>query len=169
MGCEADHNDRATGARESRTRAAAKHGEASHPRRGNGGATGCYSDNNGESRSEAETSVQPPCWQRVEQPEQPQHSHRDADQRDEPARLQRPRGRADGPDPDEHLDADHGEHDHLLLLVIQLRAPPDANCVDALLREPAKDEPERGAARAWQSEHRRTFGISVMWSHKSLR
>jgi len=47
----------------------------------------------------------------------------------------------------------------------QLRAPPDANCVDALLREPAKDEPERGASRAWKSEHRRTFGISVMWSH----
>merc|ERR1712029_715509 len=110
-----------------------------------------------------------PGWQRVEQPEQPQHSHRDADQRDEPARLQRPNGRADGPDPDEHLDADHGEHDHLLLLVVQLRTPPDANCVDALLREPAKDEPERGASRAWKSEHRRTFGISVMWSHKSLR
>merc|ERR1712126_727287 len=86
-----------------------------------------------------------------------------------PARLQRPHGRADGPDPDEHLDADHGEHDHLLLLVVQLRAPPDANCVDALLREPTKDEPERGASRAWKSEHRRTFGISVMWSHKSLR
>merc|ERR1711978_432671 len=118
----------------------------------------------GESRSEAETSVQSPGWQRLEQPEQPQHSHRDADQRDEPARLQRPHGRADGPDPDEHLDAEHGEHD-LLLLVVQLRAPPDANRVDALLREPAAYEPERGAARAWKSEHRRTFGISVMWSH----
>merc|ERR1712013_444732 len=114
--------------------AAAKHSEASHSRGGNGGATGCYGDNNGEGRSEAETSVQSPCWQRFEQPEQPQHSHRDAD---------------------------HGEHD-LLLLVVQLRAPPDANCVDALLREPAKDEPERGASRAWKSEHRRTFGISVM-------
>merc|ERR1712173_321555 len=78
------------GARESRTRAAAKHSGASHPRRGNGGATGCYGDNNGESRSEAETSVQSARWQRVEQPEQPQHSHRDADQRDEPARRQRP-------------------------------------------------------------------------------
>merc|ERR1711902_124009 len=112
------------------------------PRRGNGGATGCYGDNNGESRSEAETSVQPPRWQWVEQPEQPQHSHRDAD---------------------------HGEHDHLLRLVVQLRAPPDANCVDALLREPAAYEPKRGAARAWKSEHRRTFGISVMWSHQRLR
>merc|ERR1712013_389911 len=139
----------------------AKHSEASHSRGGNGGATGCYGDNNGEGRSEAETSVQSPCWQRFEQPEQPRHSHRDADQCDEPARLQRPHGRADGPDPDEHFDADHGEHD-LLLLVVQLRAPPDANCVDALLREPAKDEPERGASRAWKSEHRRTFGISVM-------
>merc|ERR1712107_39228 len=166
MGCEADHNDRATGARESRTRPAAKHSEALHPRGGNGGATGCYSDNNGESRSEAETSVQSARWQRVEQPEQPQHSHRDADLRDEPARLQRTHGRADGPHPDEHLDADHGEHDHLLLLLVQLRAPPDANRVDALLREPAKDEPERGASRAWKSEHRGTFGISVMWNHK---
>merc|ERR1712013_639746 len=55
---------------------------------------------------------------------------------EEPARLQRPHGRADGPDLDEHF--------------------------DALLREPAKDEPERGASRAWKSEHRRTFGISVM-------
>merc|ERR1712211_205179 len=36
---------------------------------------------------------------------------------------------------------------------------------NALLREPAKDEPEHGASRAWKSEHRRTFGISVMWSH----
>merc|ERR1712080_264388 len=59
-------------------------------------------------------------------------------------------------------------NDHLLLLVVQLRAPPDANRVDALLREPAANEPERGAARAWKSEHRRTFGISVMWSHQSL-
>merc|ERR1712039_500841 len=159
-------NDRAKGARESRTRAAAKHSEAPDPRGGNGGATGCYGDDNGKSRSEAKTSVQSPRWQRFEQPEQPEHSHRDADQRDEPARLQRPHGRADGPDPDEHLDADHGEHDHLLLLVVQLRAPPDANCVDAVLREPAADEPEHGAARAWKSEHRRTFGISVMWSHQ---
>merc|ERR1712038_1842704 len=155
--------DRAKGARESRTRAAAKHSEAPDPRRGNGGATGCYGDNNSESRSEAETSVQSPCWQWVEQPEQPEHSHRDADQRDEPARLQRPHGRADRPDPDEHLDADHGEHDDLLL-VVQLRDPPDANCVDALLRESAKDEPEHGAAGAWKSKHRRTFGISVMCS-----
>merc|ERR1712173_382484 len=84
------HNDRAKGARESRTRAAAKHSEASDPRRGNGGATGCYGEHNGESCSEAETSVQSPGWQWVEQPEQPQHSHRDADQRDEPAGLQRP-------------------------------------------------------------------------------
>merc|ERR1711973_360780 len=131
-------NNRAKGARESRTRAAAKHSEAPHPRRGNGGATGCYGDDNGESRSEAETSVQSARWQRVEQPEQPEHSHRDAD---------------------------HGEHDHLLLLVVQLRAPPDANWVDALLREPAANEQERGASRAWKSEHRRTFGISVMCSH----
>merc|ERR1711974_428785 len=36
------------------------------------------SDNNGESRSEAETSVQSARWQRVEQPEQPEHSYRDA-------------------------------------------------------------------------------------------
>merc|ERR1712062_651250 len=147
------------------TRAAAKHSEAPDPRRGNGGATGCYGDDNGESHSEAETSVQSARWQRVEQPEQPEHSHRDADQRDEPARLQRPHGRADGPDPDEHLDADHGEHDHLLL-VIELRAPPDANRVDALLRESAANEPEHGAARAWKSERRRTFGISVMCSDK---
>merc|ERR1711963_1231838 len=49
--------------------------------------------------------------------------------------------------------------------VVQLRAPTDANRVDALLREPAEDEPEHCASRAWQSEHRRTFGISVMWSH----
>merc|ERR1712004_932752 len=158
--------NRATGARESRTRAAAKHSEAPHPRGGNGGATGCYGDDNGKSRSEAKTSVQSPRWQWVEQPEQPEHSHRDADQRDEPARLQRPHGRADGPDPDKHLDADHGEHDDHLLLVVQLRAPPDANCVDALMRESAKDEPEHGAAGAWKSEHRRTFGISVMWSDK---
>jgi len=54
------------------------------------------------------------------------------------------------------------KEEETLLLVVQLRAPPDANCVDALLREPAKDEPERGASRAWKSEHRRTFGISVM-------
>merc|ERR1712004_432174 len=125
------------GARESRTRTWAKHSEAPDPRGGNGGATGCYGDDNSESRSEAETSVQSPRWQWVEQPEQPEHSHRDAD---------------------------HGEHDDHLLLVVQLRAPPDANRVDALLREPAADEPERGAARAWKSEHRRTFGISVMWS-----
>merc|ERR1712031_149181 len=149
------------------TRAAAKHSEAPDTRGGNGGATGCYGDDNGESRSEAETSVQPPCWQRFEQPEQPEHSHRDADQRDEPARLQRPHGRADGPDPDEHLDADHGEHDDLLL-VVELRAPPDANRVDALLREPAANEPEHGAAGAWKSKHRRTFGISVMWSDQRL-
>merc|ERR1712062_694887 len=154
-----------TGARESRTRAAAKHSEAPDPRGGNGGATGCYGDDNGESRSEAETSVQSPCWQWVEQSEQPQHSHRDADQRDEPARLQRPHGRADGPDPHEHLDADHGEHDDHLL-VDQLRAPPDANRVDTLLRESAANEPEHGAAGAWKSEHRRTFGISVMCSDK---
>merc|ERR1712223_1847445 len=89
---------------------------------------------------------------------------------DEPARLQRPHGRADGPDTDEHLDADHGEHDdHLLLLVVQLRAPPDANRVDALLREPAADEPEHGAAGAWKSEHRRTFGISVIWSDTRVK
>merc|ERR1712004_220231 len=154
------------GARESRTRAAAKHSEAPDPRGGNGGATGCYGDDNGKSHGEAETSVQSARWQWVEQPEQPEHSHRDADQRDEPARLQRPYGRADGPDPNEHLDADHGEHDHLFLLVDQLRAPPDANCVDALLREPAEDEPEHGAAGAWKSKHRRTFGISVMCSHQ---
>merc|ERR1712223_1065625 len=53
--------------------------------------------------------------------------------------------------------------------VDQLRAPPDANCVDALLREPAANEPERGAAGAWQSEHRRTFGISVMWSDTRVK
>merc|ERR1712038_1427246 len=88
---------------------------------------------------------------------------RRVDQRDEPARLQRPHGRADGPDPDEHLDADHGEHDDLLL-DDQLRAPPDADRVDALLRESAANEPEHGASRAWKSEHRRTFGISVIWS-----
>jgi len=47
---------------------------------------------------------------------------------------------------------------------VELRAPPDANCVDALLRQPAANEPEHGAAGAWKSEHRRTFGISVMCS-----
>merc|ERR1712079_95433 len=39
---------------------------------------------------------------------------------------------------------------------------------NALLREPAKDEPEHGAAGAWKSEHRRTFGISVMCSDQRL-
>merc|ERR1712192_351642 len=137
--CETVHQ-RASSAGESRTRAPSEHSETSHPCRGNGGqqSTG-DGDNDSPTRSKpkTKTSVQPSRWQRFKQPEQPQHSQRDTDQRDEPAGLQRPDGRADGPNPDEHSDPDHGEHDHPVLL---LGLPTDPDSIDALLRKPATDQ-----------------------------
>merc|ERR1712192_384914 len=66
--------------------APSEHSETSHPCRGNGGqqSTG-DGDNDSPTRSKpkTKTSVQPSRWQRFKQPEQPQHSHRDTDQRDE--------------------------------------------------------------------------------------
>merc|ERR1712203_2706 len=116
------------------------------------------------SSPKTETSLQPPRWQRFKQPQQPQHSHRDSDQRDEPARLQRPDGRSDGPDPDEHSDPDHGEHDNPIQL---FGLPPDPHSVDALLREPAEDELGSGSgnARAWESQFGSSSGLPVRSSY----
>merc|ERR1719189_2293855 len=142
---------RASSAGESRTRAPSEHGAPPHPRRGDGGEpapAGDGDDNSkiGSSRRspETKTPLKPPCWERVEQLEQPQCPDRDPDQRDEPARLQRPDGRQDGADPHEHSHPDHGEHDH----PFQLGSAPDPNSVNTNLWKPAKVWSERRDAGA---------------------
>merc|ERR1712184_231665 len=104
------------------------------------------------------TSLKPPRWQRVEQLEQPQRPDRDPDQRDEPARLQRPDGRQDGADPHEHSNPDHGEHDH----PFQLGSAPDPNSVNTNLWKPAKVWSERRDAGARESKCRSAFGLSMI-------
>merc|ERR1712241_658360 len=163
-GRETTHDSRASSAGESRTRAPSEHGAPPHPRRGDGGepAPGDGDDNSkiGSSRRspETKTSLKPPRWQRVEQPEQPQRPDRDPDQRDEPARLQRPDGRQDGADPHEHSNPDHGEHDH----PFQLGSAPDPNRVNTILWKPAKVWSERRDAGARESKCRSAFGLSMI-------
>merc|ERR1712158_271698 len=116
------------------------------------------------SSPKTKTPLKPTRRQRFKQPQQSQHSDRDPDQRHEPARLQRPDGRKNGSDTDEHFDPNHGEHDDPVQL---LGLPPDPHGVDALLREPAKDELRSGSgnARAWESQCGSSSGLPVRSSY----
>ena len=171
--CETNHNG-ASSAGESRTRDPAEHGAPPHPRRGDGGGATSDGDNDdGETRSsscsspETKTPLKPSRGQRFKQSQQSQHSDRDPDQCHEPVRLQRPDGRSNGPDANEHFDPDHGEHDD----PVQLGLPPDPDGVDALLREPAEDELWSGSgdAGAWKPQCRSSSGLPVRSSYEELR
>merc|ERR1712088_355599 len=168
--CETNHNNGASSAGESRTRDPPEHSAPPHPRRGNGGGATGDGDDDSETRASSSSSpktktpLKPPRRQRLKQPQQSQHSNRDPDQRHEPARLQRPDGRKNGSDTDEHFDPNHGEHDDPVQL---LGLPPDPHGVDALLREPAKDELGSGSgnARAWESQFGSSSGLPVRSSY----
>merc|ERR1712038_2050348 len=140
--CETNHNNGASSACESRTRGPPEHSAPPHPCRGNGGGATGDGDDDSETRASSSSSsspktktpLKPPRRQRLKQPQQSQHSNRDPDQRHEPARLQRPDGRENGSDTDEHFDPNHGEHDH----PFQLGSAPDPNSVNTNLWKPAK-------------------------------